>query len=112
MKEAVRTMLWQHIRGAEALPKPVFNEFTRNWEPFTAKHPEIQQLIQRGLADALSGLLERLTELQVAPAEQRFRNLLRRSSHILQQVPHKYLANYIGIDPSNFSKFLNSIRIE
>lgn len=75
------------------------------------EHPAIQRLIRKGLAAVTSGLLERLTELQVAPAEQRFRNLLRRSPHILQEVPHKYLANYIGIDPSNFSKFLNNIRI-
>ena len=31
--------------------------------------------------------------------------------HLLQLVPHKYLANYIGIDATNFSKLINSVRI-
>jgi hypothetical protein len=36
---------------------------------------------------------------------------LQRSPHILQLVPHKYLANYLGIDATNFSKLLNRVRI-
>ncbi|WP_162426018.1 Crp/Fnr family transcriptional regulator [Pontibacter pudoricolor] len=73
--------------------------------------PAIESMIREGLSYSLSGLLERLVELQCYTSEERFRKLLHRSPHILQLVPHKYLANYLGIDPTNFSKLLNKVRI-
>ncbi|HEV8513556.1 MAG TPA: cyclic nucleotide-binding domain-containing protein [Cyclobacteriaceae bacterium] len=71
----------------------------------------IQQLIQNGTNLSFSGLMERTTELQCFSSEEKFKNLLKRSPHILNLVPHKYLANYIGIDATNFSKLINSVKI-
>lgn len=73
--------------------------------------PAIEILLRKGLIGAFSGVLERLVELQCFSSEEKFRQLLKRSPHILQIVPHKYLANYIGIDASNFSKLINSVQI-
>ena len=73
--------------------------------------PAIASLIQKGTTQALSGLLERMAQLQCFSSEEKFKTLLQRSPHILQLVPHKYLANYIGIDPTNFSKLINSVKI-
>jgi CRP-like cAMP-binding protein len=75
------------------------------------QYTSVTALIQKGTAQALSGVLERLAELQCFSSEEKFRSLLKRSPHILQLVPHKYLANYLGIDATNFSKFINRIRI-
>jgi CRP-like cAMP-binding protein len=75
------------------------------------RYPSVTALIQKGTAQALSGVLQRLAELQCFSSEEKFRSLLQRSPHILQLVPHKYLANYLGIDATNFSKFINRIRI-
>ncbi|MDI9867672.1 Crp/Fnr family transcriptional regulator [Flectobacillus roseus] len=74
-------------------------------------YPAIYNLLFEGLLYAFSGLLERLVEIQCYSAEEKFRILLKRSPHILQIVPHKYLANYIGIDATNFSKLLNSVKL-
>jgi len=63
------------------------------------------------LSQTLAGVLARQIELQSLSAEQRFRALMARSPHLLQLVPHKYLASYLGLDPTNFSKFLGSIRL-
>lgn len=71
----------------------------------------IEILIRKGVTQALSGVLERLVEVQSFSSEERFKKLLKRSPHILQLVPHKYLANYLGIDPTNFSKLLNKVKI-
>jgi hypothetical protein len=73
--------------------------------------PQLERLISHGLSATISGLLERMVELQCFSAEEKFRKLLQRSPHILQLVPHKYLANYLGIDPTNFSKFINNVKI-
>lgn len=80
-------------------------------QPLTEKYADISFLIRQGATLALSGVLERLVELQSYSAEERFKQLLRRSPHILQLVPHKYLANYLGMDATNFSKFINRMRM-
>ena len=74
-------------------------------------HTGIETLIRKGVTNALSGVMERLVELQCFSSEEKFKQLLQRSPHILQLVPHKYLANYLGIDATNFSKLMNKIRI-
>lgn len=75
------------------------------------QHRGVEALIRKGVTAATSGVLERLVELQCYSAEQRFRKLLQRSPHILQLIPHKYLANYLGMDPTNFSKLMNKVKI-
>lgn len=75
------------------------------------RYPGINLMIIKGVSAALSGLLERLAELQTFSSEEKFKKLLARSPHILQLVPHKYLANYLGIDPTNFSKLINRVII-
>jgi hypothetical protein len=56
-------------------------------------------------------VLVRQIETQSMSAEQRFRALLARSPHLLHLVPHKYIANYLGMDPTNFSKLLGQVRL-
>lgn len=80
-------------------------------EQLMSKHSAIATLIRKGVTIATSGVLERLVELQCYSAEQRFKTLLQRSPHILQLIPHKYLANYLGMDATNFSKLLNKTKI-
>lgn len=75
------------------------------------KHSSVSEAIRLGITHAFSGLLERMVELQCYTSEEKFRELLKRSPHILTLVPHKYLANYLGINPTNFSKLMNSVRI-
>lgn len=78
---------------------------------FRQSNKTIDNFLQSAIHYALSGLLERMVELQCFSSEEKFRALLQRSPHILQIVPNKYLANYIGVDPSNFSKLINSVRL-
>lgn len=75
------------------------------------RYPTVERMIRLGTTATLGGLLERLVEIQAFSSEEKFRALLARSPHILQLVPHKYLANYLGIDATNFSKLLNKVRI-
>jgi len=75
------------------------------------QYPAVEKLIRKGLTNVIKGLLERQVELQCFTAEEKFRALLKRSPHVLQLIPHKYLANYLGMDATNFSKLLGSVRI-
>lgn len=76
-----------------------------------ARRPAVETMVRLGITQALSGVLERLVELQCYSSADKFKTLLHRSPHMLQVVPHKYLANYIGVDPTNFSKFVNGIKL-
>jgi len=74
-------------------------------------YPDIQQLIFKATAFALKGALERHIELQCFSNEEKFKTLLKRSPHVLNLVPHKYLASYLGMDATNFSKLLATVRL-
>ena len=83
----------------------------RQFDDLLLQYPLVERMIRIALSHTLAGVLVRQIELQSFTAEQRFRALLTRSPHILQLVPHKYLANYLGMDATNFSKFLGSVRL-
>lgn len=75
------------------------------------RYPNIQRMVLKATAFAIKGVLERQIELQCFSAEEKFRALLQRSPHVLQIIPHKYLASYLGIDATTFSKLLGSVKI-
>jgi CRP-like cAMP-binding protein len=80
-------------------------------EELMNQYPNIQRMVLQLTAFVLKGVLERQVELQCFSAEEKFRTLLKRSPHVLQIIPHKYLASYLGIDPTTFSKLLGSVRL-
>lgn len=75
------------------------------------KHRNIETFVRKSLSYTIAGVLERQIELQSFSAEEKFRILLKRSPHVLQMIPHKYLASYLGLDATTFSKLLGSVRI-
>lgn len=80
-------------------------------EDLMNQYPGIQKLVLMTTAFALKGVLARQVELQCFSAEEKFRALMKRSPHLLQLIPHKYLASYLGIDATNFSKLMGSVRL-
>lgn len=76
------------------------------------RHHNFETLIRKATSLSLAGVLERQIELQCFSAEQKFKTLLKRSPHVLRLIPHKYLASYLGIDATTFSKLLGNVRIE
>lgn len=80
-------------------------------EQLMNEYPAIQRMILQLSAFALKGVLERQIELQCFSAEEKFKALLHRSPHVLQIIPHKYLASYLGIDATTFSKLLATVRL-
>ncbi|MEL7423176.1 MAG: Crp/Fnr family transcriptional regulator [Bacteroidota bacterium] len=91
------------------------SQFLRiTYENFTEQclaYPEMNRLALALSASAFEGILLRQAELQTATAEEKFRALLTRSSHVLNLIPHKYLASYLGIDPATFSRLLGKVRL-
>lgn len=75
------------------------------------KHRHIERWVRLSVSWVMMGLLERQIELLSYSAEEKFRILLKRSPQVLQLIPHKYLASYLGIDASTFSKLMATVRI-
>lgn len=74
-------------------------------------HPPLHEMIIWLAGVTMRGLLTRMAELQTLSAEEKFRSLLTRSPHLLNLIPHKYLASYLGIDPTTFSRLLGKVRL-
>lgn len=70
----------------------------------------IERLFRKMTEAVLVGLINRHIELHSLSIEDRFKVFCQRSAHLLQLVPHKYLASYLNIDPTNFSKLYNNTR--
>jgi CRP-like cAMP-binding protein len=54
--------------------------------------------------DALMGKIERETEMLTFTPEQRYNRLLKRSPHIFQIIPKKYIASYLRMTPETLSR--------
>lgn len=74
-------------------------------------HPSIELMLNKGIAAALSGVLERLSEIQRCTAEEKLRKLMQRSPQVFRLIPQKYLASYLGIDATNLSKLINRVKL-
>lgn len=72
---------------------------------------QIERLFRKMTEAVLTGVIARHIELHALSMEERFKAFTQRSPQLLQLVPHKYIASYLGIDPTNFSKLYNSVKI-
>lgn len=70
----------------------------------------IERLFRRMTEAVLAGIINRHIELHSMTIEERYKTFCQRSPHLFQLVQHKYLASYLGIDPTNFSKLFNSVK--
>lgn len=81
-----------------------------NLEKLFNQSPQIERLFRRITEFVLAGMINRHIELHSMTIEDRYRTFCQRSPHLLQLVPHKYIASYLNIDPTNFSKLFNNVK--
>jgi len=80
-------------------------------ENFATKSHAVETLLRKAHENVLAGLVVRYHQILAYSMEERFRDFVSRSPHLLNIIPHKDIASYLGMDPTNFSKLYNSIRI-
>jgi len=71
---------------------------------------EVERLFRKINEKLLGGFLNQHMELRTLTMSERFKSFCARSPHLLRQVPHKYIASYLDIDATNFSKLYNTIK--
>jgi CRP-like cAMP-binding protein len=94
------------ITDSEFLRIP-YNHFS----DFVERHHEVETLLRKTLIGTLNGVVNRYHRLLTMPMEERFLDFMRTNPKLINQIPHKSIANYLRMDPTNFSKLLNSTRI-
>jgi len=72
---------------------------------------EWERLFSKMTAFVLAGTIQRCIELQAYSMDERFVTFAKRSPQLFQLIPHKYLASYLNISPTNFSKLFNRGKI-
>ncbi|UTW62390.1 Crp/Fnr family transcriptional regulator [bacterium SCSIO 12741] len=80
-------------------------------EVLLEEHRSIERLFRISTEQILIGFIHRHYELLALSIEERFKTFLQRSPHLLNQIPHKHLASYLGMAPSNFSKLLGTVQL-
>ncbi|MEN0051610.1 MAG: Crp/Fnr family transcriptional regulator [Bacteroidota bacterium] len=80
-------------------------------QKFMIEHRDIETLYRKITEFFLKGVVQRQHEVMALSMEERFRIFVGRSAHLLQAIPQKDIASYLNIDPTNFSKLINKIRI-
>jgi CRP-like cAMP-binding protein len=71
---------------------------------------QIERLFRKMIEALLAGVINRHMEWHSMSIEDRFKTFCQRSPHLLQLVPHKYIASYLAIDATNFSKLFNKVK--
>ncbi len=83
------------------LPKAALNKLYET-------HPKMQEMMLKFWEDVILHLLARFTALQRDSAEQRYLDLLNKPE-LLQTIPQKYLASFIGVTPTSLSRIKKNI---
>lgn len=79
-------------------------------EDLAIGYPGINMLLRKATEAALTGVNRKHYELLALTMEEKFESFYNRSAHLINQIPHKYISSYLGIDPTNFSKILKKYR--
>jgi CRP-like cAMP-binding protein len=73
------------------------------------KHRELERWAWRLLASALQGRAKREREHMTLTAKERYERFLNESPQLIQQVPLKHIASYLGMSPETLSRIRGSI---
>ncbi|MBC7920875.1 MAG: Crp/Fnr family transcriptional regulator [Ferruginibacter sp.] len=74
------------------------------------KVPNWRKFIQAVIQEVSHFTEEILTELQTETAESRYRKMLTAEPEMIQRIPLKYLASYLGIAPQSLSRIRKNVR--
>lgn len=78
---------------------------------FVNNYHEFETLLRKTLIGTLNGVVNRYHRMLTMSIKDRFIDFMQNSPQLINQINHKEIANYLKIDPTNFSKLLNSVKV-
>jgi CRP-like cAMP-binding protein len=89
----------------QALSKTELTAITRHdFYGLFDHYPKIERAWRMLEEEALVGKIERETEMLTFSPEERYNRLMKRSPHIFQLIPRKYIASYLRMTPETLSR--------
>lgn len=74
-------------------------------------YKDFEQLINLHRRQMIQKLMARCITLSYLPMDERFKKFVKKKLYLLQHIPHKHLASYLNIHPTNFSTLLSKTKI-
>ncbi len=75
---------------------------------FIHEHPDHLKIWINILEDLVLQQIEREKDLLIHAPKERYERVLKRSPQLFQEIPHKYIANYLRMTPETLSRLKNS----
>jgi CRP-like cAMP-binding protein len=95
----------EYLQAVEDCKVIAFN--TKKLVELTSENIRIFRLYNEGLKEAFREAIMRVEFFTVLSPEQRYKTLLEESPELIQRVPQKYLASYLGITTVSLSRIRN-----
>lgn len=80
---------------------------SKKLEELSQQNPRILRLSIEGIKEAFAEAIDRIEFFTVLTPEQRYKQLLEQSPDLIQRVPQKFLASYLGITTVSLSRIRN-----
>ncbi|MBK0401783.1 Crp/Fnr family transcriptional regulator [Adhaeribacter sp. BT258] len=75
-----------------------------DWKMLLETLPKFKDVWHKLTEQALLGMMAREVELHLASNAERYERLLKRSPQLLQQIPQRYVASYLKMEPETLSR--------
>lgn len=75
-----------------------------DWKMLQETLPKFKDVWFKLTEQALLGMMAREVELHLASHAERYERLLKRSPQLLQQIPQRYVASYLKMEPETLSR--------
>jgi CRP-like cAMP-binding protein len=90
-------------------PATVYMISKKNFEEIFMQNPEYAALIQQTLVKRMSHYSRLFMSYIKNTPEERYRELLKTSPHIIKRIPQHYIASYLGITSVSLSRIRNRV---
>jgi CRP-like cAMP-binding protein len=80
---------------------------TREINELSLENIRILRLLNEGIKEAFAEIVDRVEFFAVLTPEQRYKRLMDESPDLIQRVPQKFLASYIGVTTVSLSRIRN-----
>ncbi|MEL7120276.1 MAG: Crp/Fnr family transcriptional regulator [Bacteroidota bacterium] len=93
----------------QALKKTTLKAITRTkYNDFIQKNEANRSLWYTIMEQFVLQQLEREKDILISSPLERYRRVLKRSPHLFQEIPHKYIASYLRMSPETLSRIKKS----
>lgn len=92
-------------------PSIVLIIYSNKFQEFTKENSGLAMLEKRGMQEFLADATERLHQFTTLTPVERYRALMNNHPELLQRVPQKYLASYLGITTVSLSRIRSRYQV-